>query len=243
MRPGRSAVIGARGWALRAGAAAARARHAAHLHSSAEAVSRHLEVAVGSWQAATGYCSTTRASSARTACNSATWASIPARRARSSARCARMGRGPGRNGRQVGDLPQPQPEQLGALDEPQPIHRVLLVLAVAGGGPLRRRKQPQALVVPHGGGAQAALGAQVKHGQALGLAWPGRLGEVQPAIGVPAGAAFPRNRRLPRRSAKLLPAVQLAHWNAETGGKELKTRGGGLVRPPARILVYDRSGP
>jgi hypothetical protein len=57
----------------RACAAAARARHGAHLLSSAKAVSHHLEVAVASWQAAAGYRSTTRASSART-----DWSSIRA---------------------------------------------------------------------------------------------------------------------------------------------------------------------
>ena len=62
--------------------------------SSAKAVSHHLEVAVGSWQAAAGYRSTTRASSARTAWSSATWASISAIRSRSSASLCPQGQRP-----------------------------------------------------------------------------------------------------------------------------------------------------
>src|SRR3712207_8040098 len=41
--------------------------------------------------------------------------------------------------------------------EPQPVNRLLGVLAIAGGSPLRRRQQPQALVVAHRGRAQADL--------------------------------------------------------------------------------------
>ena len=45
------------------------------------------------------------------------------------------------DGQQLPDLPQPQADALGALDEPQPLDRVLLVLAVAGSGPLRLGQQ------------------------------------------------------------------------------------------------------
>jgi len=72
------------------------------------------------------------------------------------------------DGQQLGDLPQPQADPLGALDEPKPLDRGLLVLAVAGRGPLRRWEQPQALVVAHRGRAQAHLGTQVGDSQAHG---------------------------------------------------------------------------
>jgi hypothetical protein len=45
------------------------------------------------------------------------------------------------DGQQLADLAQPEAEPLGALDEPQPLDRVLLVLAVAGSGPLRLGQQ------------------------------------------------------------------------------------------------------
>jgi hypothetical protein len=44
------------------------------------------------------------------------------------------------------DLPQARADPLGALDQPQPLDRILAVLAVAGGGPGWDRQQAQALV-------------------------------------------------------------------------------------------------
>jgi hypothetical protein len=46
------------------------------------------------------------------------------------------------NLQQLGDLAQPQPDPLGALDEPQPLYRALVVALIAGHAPLRWRQQP-----------------------------------------------------------------------------------------------------
>jgi hypothetical protein len=43
------------------------------------------------------------------------------------------------DGQQLSDLAQPEADPLGALDEPQPLNRLLGVLAVTSRGPLRRR--------------------------------------------------------------------------------------------------------
>jgi hypothetical protein len=70
--------------------------HAIALTSSPRQRPSHTSgmLRVGSGQAAAGYCSTTRASSPRTACSSATWASISAIRARSSASLCPQGHRP-----------------------------------------------------------------------------------------------------------------------------------------------------
>jgi hypothetical protein len=60
------------------------------------------------------------------------------------------------DGQQLPNLAQAQADPLSALDEPQPRNRVLVVLAVAGGGPLRRWQQALGVVVAHGRGAEAA---------------------------------------------------------------------------------------
>jgi Flp pilus assembly protein TadG len=53
-------------------------------------------------------------------------------------------------GEQLPDIGQPQPQPLGALDEPKPVDSGVVVAAMVAGGARRSGQQPDALVVAHG---------------------------------------------------------------------------------------------